>query len=162
MTQKQIIVEILISLACSLVAGAVLQPSLKALWEWMNRPRPLSPSEKRSLIASIDMQEEALERLNYYSQSSKDLFLYLFQLVTMALLFFMAAVCVYALWPTIYAGTFAIVACLISLSAVMCIVAYAEANRMSDKNIDAHKERIRKNIEEAKGKLKIAPYNHDP
>jgi hypothetical protein len=36
MTQKQIIVELLINLACSLVAGAVLQPSLKALWKWMN------------------------------------------------------------------------------------------------------------------------------
>ncbi len=60
MTSHPILVQILIGLVSSAVAGAVLQPSLKALWEWLNRPRPLTPSERRSLITFIDLQEEAL------------------------------------------------------------------------------------------------------
>jgi hypothetical protein len=161
MTLKEIIGQILIGLFL-IGLGTFLQPYLKRFWAWMNRPRPLTPSQKGSLLTYIETQEQVLERLNHFGTSSKDLFLYLFQLAMMGVLLFMGAVFLYAYQTTFYAEKFLLILLLISLSLVMFIAAFVEANRISDKNINAHKETIRKNIEEARRKLKMAPYDHDP
>ena len=149
MTREQIFWQIVIGLFL-LGVGAVLRPLFKGVWTRMNRPRPLSPSEKGSLLTQITMQEDALERLNHFSTHTKDLFLYLFRLAMTALLFFISAVCLYVYRPTVYSETFPLVFILVLSTFIVCAAGIWEATRMSDKNIDALKESVKKSIDEAK------------
>lgn len=98
------------------------------------------------------MQELELERLNHFIAHPKDLFLYLYQLAMVALLSFTAGVLSIVYRP---ADTFPVVMLLVLLPAMICIGGFIEANRMSDKKIDAHKESVKKRIEEARRKLKM-------
>jgi uncharacterized membrane protein YagU involved in acid resistance len=152
MTPEQIIWQIGIGLFL-LVLGAVLGPLFKSSWAWMNRPTPLSPKDKGKLLEQITIREQALERMNYFSTHSKDLFLYLYQVSIVALLLFVVAMCVYAFIPLPRVEAFLLFIFLVALSVVFCIMGFVEASRMSDKKIDAYKETIKKSIDEAKRRL---------
>jgi hypothetical protein len=154
MTREQIIWQIAIGLFL-LVLGAVLGPLFKSAWAWMNRPTPLSPKDKGKLLEQITMQEQALERLNYFSSHSKDLFLYLYQVAITALLLLIAAVCIYAFLPLPRVEALLLCTFMVAFSVLFCIMGFVEAGRMSDKKIDANKETIKKSIDEAKRKLNM-------
>jgi len=147
MTSEQIIEEVVIGLVVGLfllVLGAVLQSPLKRVWERTKRPSPLTPQTKVQLVTSLEMAKYSLERLNYFSTHSKDLFLYLIQLLLAAVLLSTTAFAICAFWllvqnaPAGYVDLpLLTVAVFLALSGVLCIIGLAEAARMSDKRIDA-------------------------
>jgi hypothetical protein len=146
--------EILVAVAGSVVGTAVielLKPSVKALWARMNRPSPLSLQDKVRLAEQVTMQEQALERLNHLSLHSKDVFLYLFKLGLGIFLAFSAAMFLFAYQPLFSFPPFL----LIVLGSLLSIVAFVEANRLSAKNIDATKAKVKKFIDEGKAKLNL-------
>jgi hypothetical protein len=145
MNKQQIIWQIVIGLL--LLAWEVLKPLLERMRAWVNRPSPLSPKDKGKLLEQILMQEQALERLNHFSQHPKDLFLFLYQVAGVALLFFMAAVC------TQFYGGPGLLLLFVTLSAMMVLLGILEASRMSDKKIEATRAGIQKSIDDAKQKL---------
>jgi uncharacterized integral membrane protein len=163
MTHQQIIGEVVIALVVGLfllVMGAVLQPLFKKMWGWINRPSPLTPQTKGQLVTSLEVAKDSLERLNYFSTHSKDLFLYLIQLVMAALLLLTTASAVYVVrlfsqsLPTGYIDLpLLAVVVLLALTGVLCALGLVEAGRMSDKKIDATKNSIQKNINEINRRL---------
>lgn len=122
----------------------------------MNKPAPLSPRDKGTLVEQIATMEYGLEQLNYFGAHPKDLFLLLFQLLVGALLSCIIAVCLYAYHPA-FLGVFlaADTLMLVLIAIILCLFGILFARRMSDKNIEANKDAIRKRIDEAKNKLNM-------
>jgi hypothetical protein len=157
MTRDQIIWQVgidLLMVVVGMILQMFLQPLFKRVWTRMNRPGPLTARDKGKLVEQITMQEHALERLNYFSSNPKDLFLYLYSVALTALLLFIIALCFYLAIPKLpLALTLPLISILVSLSVLFFIMGVVEAIRLSDDKIDAHKEIIRKSIEDAKKKL---------
>src|ERR1035441_9205947 len=130
MPREQIVWQVGIGLFL-LAVGAVAGPLLKRVWAWMNRPKPLTPQTKGQLVTSIAMQEKVLERLDYYSTHSKDLFLYFFQVAMIALLCFIGAFGLYTYAPLSIAQPFVLM--FLILAGVVSFIGLVEAGRMSDK-----------------------------
>jgi hypothetical protein len=119
------------------VVGAALQPALKRLWERINRPSPLDPQTKGGLVTSLAMAENSLERLNYLREHTKDLFLYLIQLVLATLLLSILALSLYTfrlLGRNPDVVLLAVVVLLI-FAGILSFVGLWEAGRMSDNKI---------------------------
>lgn len=147
MTKETVIVSVI----ASLVGTALIElskPALKALWAKMNRPSPLSLQGKVQLAAQVTLQEQELARLNHMSLHSKDVFLYLYQLTLTILILFTAA-----LFAFFYRPIFA--APLLIFASVFCMIAFVEAYRLSDKNIDVTKSKVQKFIDEGRAKLNL-------
>jgi Trk-type K+ transport system membrane component len=141
-----------------MVVGAVLGPLFKRIWEWMNRPTPLTPQTQGQLVTSRAMAQASLDRLNYLSTHPKDLFLYLVQLVMAALLFIDMALLLYVSKQLAHNGTPAdlslvLILFVLVVAGVMCTIGLLEAGRLSDKKINPLKERIQKSIDEINNKL---------
>ena len=163
MTSEQIVEESAIGLVVGLfllVLGSALHSPLNRVWERIKRPSPLTPQTKGQLVTSLEMAKDSLQRLNYFSTHSKDLFLYLIQLLLAAVLLSTTAfaICAFRLLvknaPAGYVDLLLLtVEVFLALSGVLCIIGLAEAGRMSDKRIDASKNRIQKNIDEINKKL---------
>jgi uncharacterized membrane protein len=138
-----------------IVVGAVLQPLLKRLWERMNRPLPLTPQTRGQLVMNRTIWEGQLERLDYLSTHAKDLFLYLIQLVMVALLLLIAALLLYVVrMLALDAGSHQVdvllvfVVVLLTFAGVMCGVGLSEARRLSEKRIEATRGKVQKRIDE--------------
>jgi|ERR1700683_1334604 len=159
MTHEQITGNVAINLIVGLfliVVGAVLQPLLKRMWQRMNQPVPLTPQTKGQLVTSRAIWEAELERLDYLSTHSKDLFLRVLQLMMVVLLFLVAASWLFAVRMLLkvgqeanYADVFLLfMVVMLTFAGAFSILGIKEADRLSGKKIDASKETIQKRIDE--------------
>jgi hypothetical protein len=153
LTAQQVLFQILIGLFL-IVVGAVLQPLFQRLWAWMHRPGPLSPRDKGKLVERIAMLQSQLEQTNHYIAHPKDVFVALFQLVMTTFICVTAAFGIYVFQPRfmgifLYPNMFLLIAFAVMLS----VVGIFSVQNLSDKNIDAHKASIQKQIDEATRKL---------
>jgi hypothetical protein len=154
MTTSQIALEVAIGLAL-LVVGVFLRAPLERFQEYMKRPSPLTPKTRGQWTEYVATMEQSLERINHLNTHPRDLYLYLFQIVFVgmvldgiAFIFFMW---VYAnpitapreLWLSL-----SIV--LLVLGIVLATLGVFEANRLSQKRIDATRSKLQKQIDQYK------------
>jgi hypothetical protein len=157
MTSAEIIGDILIGVFL-LIVGAVSRPLFKKLWEWMNKPSPLSPQTKGQLTTSLAMSENALERLKYLDSHPRDLFLYLVALLFAVLFFSISSVLIYLL-PAFHLSSpyedlrLAVLFLALVLADLFCIFGLVECSRFSEKKIKGQKDRVQKAIDDIKKSL---------
>jgi hypothetical protein len=153
MTHEQIIWNIVISFFVGLfliVVGAILQPLLKRMWQHMNRPMPLTPQTRGQLVTNRAIWEAELERLNYLSIHTKDLFLRLIQWVMVVLLMLVAMALLYTVRLLALGADMFLILVLVMLifAGLFSVLGVKECDRLSDKKIDATKGSIQKRIAE--------------
>jgi hypothetical protein len=154
MSRVQIVGEILIGLFL-LIVGAVFGPLFKRLWQWFNRPSPLTPQTRGELTTQLAISEGALSRFNYLGSNQKDLFLYLIQLIFFVLFCSIFAVMLY-ISPQLTPGDPYIRLHLVAfyifliLADLVCLLGMIEASKMSDKRLDGEKARVQKRIDDIK------------
>jgi len=159
MTREQIIWEVVIGLIVGLfllVMGAVLQAPLRRVWQRMNRPTPLTPQTKGQLVTALEVAKGSLERLNYFSTHSKDLFLYLIQLLMAALMFSTIAFAIYAFQLMLQSApagyidlALLTVVVFLALSAVLCanwlVGSWPNVRQENRRKQEQHSEKHRRN-----------------
>ncbi len=156
MTGAQVVWQVVIGLFL-LAVWEVVQPLFKKLWSRMNKPAPLSPRDKGNLVEQIATMEYGLEQLNHFAEHPKDLVLLLFQMLMGAFLSCIVAVCMYAYHPKFLGPLIgADILLLVLVAVVLCLSGILIARRMSDKNIDANRGALLKQINEAKSKLQTS------
>ena len=152
MSRTQIVGEFIIGLFL-LIIGAASRPLFKRLWQWFNRPSPLSPQTKGELTTQLASNDYALTRLTYLGSHQKDLFLYLLQLILLALFCSISAAMLY-ISPQLSPGDPYIRLHLVAfylfliIADVVCLIGMVEASKMSDKKLDGEKARIQKRIDD--------------
>jgi len=148
MTKQQIIATLIVSLVATGLIE-LLKPAIRAGWARVNRPSPLSLQGKVQLAGQVAMQEKTLERLNHLSAYSKDIYLYLFQLGLAIFISVGTALFVFVYYPHFSVP----LVFLLVVAAVLVLGAFAEAVRLSAKNIEATKGKVQKFINEGRAKL---------
>jgi hypothetical protein len=164
MTHEQIIGSIFIGLVV-LVIGEVSKPLFKALWRRMNTPGPLTPQSKAQSVFNRAMWEQYLERLKYFSTNTKELFLYLVQLIFAAFLVIICAALLYTLKVLVahppYVSLFSLsIFLLLILAGGFCVTGILEANKVSDKKLSQNIKSAQKHIDDI-DKL-LNPSQEDP
>jgi len=154
MTGSQIVIEIAIGLAM-LVVGVFLREPLERFREILKRPSPLTPQTRGQLTQNLAMTEQSLDRVSYLNTHPRDLYLYLFQVV-FAVMVFDGLAAIFLCW--IYANPaspehdllFALSIVLIVLGIVLAMIGIFEGKSLSQKQIDATRAKLQKQIDQYK------------
>jgi hypothetical protein len=140
-----------------IIVGAVLHPLLRKAWSFLRKPAPLTPQNKGKLMEQLAFQEQELEKINRFVQSSKDLFLYLFQLSAVGAAFFVLALALGLLSYRFQGSALGIAIGLVflTMSVLFFALAIRDSYRMADASIRNTKEKIEERIKEMKALLNI-------
>lgn len=147
---KLIWVYIGIGVIANVITGLFLMPLLKAFWERLNRPVPLTLAGKVQLAQQIEAQERYLERLNHLSANPRDMYFHICEMVVVTFLCLTGAECIF-IWRMKEALPAGLI--LLVMGLVLGIATMFELRRLSVKNIDRTKAKAQKWIDDAKAKL---------
>ena len=148
MNAKDITVQVVIGLIL-IVVGMVLQPALKKIWARINKPGPLSPREKGSLVEQLAYLETSLENRDHYKNHPNDLLLANFQMVFMLMILLSLAICLPLYFP--FFKVFGLI--FIVLALVFGVIGFVMAIQLSERNSERGRQKIIKNIADIKAKL---------
>jgi hypothetical protein len=164
MTASQIAVEVAIGLAF-LVLGVFLREPFERLHEYLKRPSPHTPQTRGQWTTYLAMLEQSLERIDYLHTHPRDLYLYLFQLLFAGAAFDGVAFILFV-WTDPNSASpqrelwLSLSIVLLAVGIVLATLGVFEANRLSQKRIDATRAKIKKQIDQYK-KLLAEPTSHD-
>jgi hypothetical protein len=150
MNAKDITVQIAIGVFL-IVVGMVLQPMLTKMWAHINKPAPLSPRQKGSLVEQLALLETTLETRDHYKKHPNDLLLAMFQMVFMEIILLTVAICLPLYFPALIA--FGVIFILVTL--LFGVLGFIMAVQLSERNSESGRQKIVKSIAEIKGKLNL-------
>lgn len=135
----------------------LLSPTLDRIRDkWRERAAnaTLTPDTEAAMLKQLRMQQASLKRLEQFRANQTDRLLYVIDLLGAALLLFVTAVYLYALYA------FRVVETLVCIlpaagSIVFFLFAIVEAHNMTDSKIDESLASLKKTIEDARAKLKV-------
>ena len=161
MTASAIAVEVVIGLAL-IVVGFFLQAPLKRLRQSLKDTGPATPQNRGQWTTYLDQYEQSLERINYLDSHPRDLYLYLLQLILAAILLdgiaFVLFIWVYANPTTSQRELWLVLSIvLIIMGIVLAFIGIIEAKNLSQKQIDATRAKIQKQIDQYKKLIAGSP-----